>query len=133
MFIPSLLFNIHWHLGDKGQGTVGSIDLGFLGGSPLSFGENSQSLPLAFFFSASFSRFSPSGTPITRMLDLSITSHVPAVLFCFLLHFQLGNVPCLSVFELTASVFSGCVQSSVNPIHEFRISNVMFFGHKMFA
>lgn len=50
MFIPSLLFNIHWHLGDKGQGTVGSIDLGFLGGSPLSFGENSQSLPLAFFF-----------------------------------------------------------------------------------
>lgn len=37
-------------LAPGGQGTVGSTDLGFLGGSPLSFGENSQSLPLAFFF-----------------------------------------------------------------------------------
>lgn len=88
-------------------------------------------LPLAIS-SASFSRFSPSGTPIARMLDLLIASHVFAVL-CSVFHsvFSWGSFHS-PVFKFTAYVFSGCVQFSVNPIHELGSSDVIFFHYTMF-
>lgn len=61
-------------------------------------------------FSASFSCFSPSGTPITRMSDLWChTCLLYHVLFSLL---HLGNLSCARVFEFTTSVHC-CVRSII--------------------
>lgn len=79
-----------WHQGDRGQLEAQTEDFWV---DPLCHLGKILSLYLLDFFSSSFSRFSPSGTPIARMLDLwsAFTYLLCSVLFPF--HFQLGNFP----------------------------------------